>query len=166
LIDAELFGCRPGVFTGANCHGAHGRLREAHGGTLFLDEIGDLPLALQARLLRVLQERQVTPLGGGAAVDVDFRLLCASHHKLKDEVAAGRSREDLYYRVNGLTLNLPPLRERSDLEELVARLLHAGAPERVDDEIMALFSRYRWPGNVRQLANVVRTAVAMTGRTW
>ncbi|MFG6414135.1 sigma-54-dependent Fis family transcriptional regulator [Roseateles sp. DC23W] len=164
LIEAELFGYCPGAFTGANRHGAPGRIREAHGGTLFLDEIGDMPLAMQARLLRVLQDRQVTPLGGGAAVAVDFRLICATHHRLKDEVAAGRFREDLYYRLNGLTLSLPPLRERSDLDELVARLLKAEAPERalrVDDEVMGLFSRYRWPGNVRQLANVVRTGVAL-----
>lgn len=164
LIEAELFGYCPGAFTGANRHGAPGRLREAHGGTLFLDEIGDMPLAMQARLLRVLQDRQVTPLGGGAAVAVDFRLLCATHQRLKDEVAAGRFRADLYYRLNGLTLSLPPLRERSDLNELVARLLKAEAPERalrVDDEVVAAFGRYRWPGNVRQLANVVRTAVAL-----
>ncbi|MFG6431649.1 sigma-54-dependent Fis family transcriptional regulator [Roseateles sp. LYH14W] len=164
LIEAELFGYCPGAFTGANRHGAPGRIREAHGGTLFLDEIGDMPLAMQARLLRVLQDRQVTPLGGGAAVAVDFRLLCATHQRLKDEVAAGRFREDLYYRLNGLTLSLPPLRERSDLAELVARLLKAEAPERalrVDDEVMALFSRFRWPGNVRQLANVVRTGMAL-----
>ena len=141
-----------------------GRIREAHGGTLFLDEIGDMPLAMQARLLRVLQDREVTPLGGGAAVAVDFRLLCATHQRLKDEVAAGRFREDLYYRLNGLTMSLPALRERSDLAELVARLLKAEAPERalrVDDEVMAFFAHYRWPGNVRQLANVVRTGVAL-----
>ncbi|PTT90234.1 sigma-54-dependent Fis family transcriptional regulator, partial [Pelomonas sp. HMWF004] len=164
LIEAELFGYRPGAYTGASRHGAPGRLREAHGGTLFLDEIGDMPLAMQARLLRVLEAREVTPLGGGAAVAVDFRLVCASHRQLRDEVAAGRFREDLYYRLNGLMLTLPPLRERSDLAELVARLLKAEAPERelrVDAEVMGLFSRYRWPGNVRQLANVVRTGVAL-----
>ncbi|MFG6442293.1 sigma-54-dependent Fis family transcriptional regulator [Roseateles sp. LKC17W] len=164
LIEAELFGYRPGAFTGASRQGAPGRIREAHGGTLFLDEIGDMPLALQARLLRVLEAREVTPLGGGTAVAVDFRLLCASHRRLADEVAAGRFREDLYYRLNGLTLTLPPLRERSDLPALVAKLLQAEAPARalrVDDEVMALFSRYRWPGNVRQLANVVRTGVAL-----
>jgi transcriptional regulator of acetoin/glycerol metabolism len=164
LIEAELFGYRPGAFTGASRHGAPGRIREAHGGTLFLDEIGDMPLALQARLLRVLEAREVTPLGGGAAVKVDFRLICASHRRLADEVAAGRFREDLYYRLNGLTLALPPLRERSDLAALVERLLKAEAPERalwVDGDVMALFSRYRWPGNLRQLANGVRTAVAL-----
>ena len=164
LIEAELFGYRPGAFTGASRQGAPGRLREAHGGTLFLDEIGDMPLPLQARLLRVLQERQVTPLGGGTAVAVDFRLICASHRQLRDEVAAGRFREDLYYRLAGLTLALPPLRERADLPALVARLLHAEAPGRalrVADDAMALFSRYRWPGNVRQLANLLRTGVAL-----
>ena len=164
LIEAELFGYRPGAFTGASRQGAPGRLREAHGGTLLLDEIGDMPLALQARLLRVLEDRQVTPLGGGAAVAVDFRLICASHRRLKDEVAAGRFREDLYYRLAGLTLNLPPLRERADLSELLARLLHTEAPDRrlgVDAEALALLTRCRWPGNVRQLAQVVRTAVAL-----
>ena len=164
LIEAELFGYRPGAFTGASRDGAPGRIREAQGGTLFLDEIGDMPLAMQARLLRVLEERSVTPLGGGAAVPVDFRLICASHRRLPDEVAAGRFREDLYYRLNGLTLTLPPLRERSDLAALVARLLQAEAPDRalaVDEPVMAAWTRLRWPGNVRQLANAVRTAVAL-----
>ncbi|WP_277596184.1 sigma-54-dependent Fis family transcriptional regulator [Roseateles puraquae] len=164
LIEAELFGYRPGAFTGASRQGAPGRIREAHGGTLFLDEIGDMPLAMQARLLRVLEAREVTPLGGGAAVAVDFRLICASHRRLADEVAAGRFREDLFYRLNGLTLTLPPLRERSDLPALVTKLLQAEAPERalrVDDAVMAALQRLRWPGNVRQLANAVRTAVAL-----
>ncbi|MEY2654747.1 MAG: hypothetical protein RLZZ524_1775, partial [Pseudomonadota bacterium] len=107
LIEAELFGYRAGAYTGASRDGAPGRIREAHGGTLFLDEIGDMPLPMQARLLRVLQERQVVPLGGGKPVDVDFRLVCATHRKLRGEVEAGRFREDLYYRVNGLTLTLP-----------------------------------------------------------
>ncbi|MFN3862508.1 MAG: sigma-54-dependent Fis family transcriptional regulator [Roseateles sp.] len=164
LIEAELFGYRPGAYTGASRHGAPGRIREAHGGTLFLDEIGDMPLALQARLLRVLEERSVTPLGGGATVAVDFRLICASHRRLADEVAAGRFREDLYYRLNGLTLTLPPLRERTDLAALVAKLLRAEAPQRmlrVDDDALAWLGRQRWPGNVRQLANMLRTAVAL-----
>jgi transcriptional regulator of acetoin/glycerol metabolism len=164
LIEAELFGYRPGAYTGASRQGAPGRIREAHGGTLFLDEIGDMPLAMQARLLRVLEERAVTPLGGGAAVPVDFRLICASHRQLSDEVAAGRFREDLFYRLNGLTLTLPPLRERSDLPALVAKLLQAESPERalrVDDAVMAAFLRMRWPGNVRQLVNVLRTGVAL-----
>lgn len=164
LIEAELFGYRPGAYTGASRQGAPGRIREADGGTLFLDEIGDMPLAMQARLLRVLEERAVTPLGGGAAVSVDFRLICASHRHLPDEVAAGRFREDLFYRLNGLTLTLPPLRERSDLSTLVAKLLQAESPDRalrVDDAVMAAFQRMPWPGNLRQLVNLLRTAVAL-----
>ena len=165
LIEAELFGYRPGAYTGAGRQGAPGRIREADGGTLFLDEIGDMPLALQARLLRVLQQREVVPLGGGAPVVVDFRLICATHRKLRDEVAAGRFREDLYYRLNGLTLTLPPLRERQDLPALVQGLLRELVPERPglapSPALLADFARYRWPGNLRQLANALRTACAL-----
>lgn len=164
LIEAELFGYRPGAFTGATRQGAPGRIREADGGTLFLDEIGDMPLVLQARLLRVLQQREVMPLGGGMPVSVDFRLICASHRKLKDEVAMGRFREDLYYRLNGLTLTLPPLRERQDLPSLVARLLAAEAPGRalaLEPGLLPRLAAYHWPGNLRQLANALRTAVAL-----
>jgi len=166
LIEAELFGYRPGAFTGAAREGAPGRLREAQGGTFFLDEIGDMPLALQARLLRVLQERQVQPLGGGAPVALDLALICATHRPLRQEVEAGRFREDLYYRINGLALRLPPLRERSDLATLVARLLRELSPGRELSLAPALlqdFQRYRWPGNVRQLANALRTACALLG---
>jgi sigma-54 dependent transcriptional regulator, acetoin dehydrogenase operon transcriptional activator AcoR len=166
LIEAELFGYRPGAFTGAARDGAPGRIREASGGTLFLDEIGDMPLAMQARLLRVLQERQVVPLGGGKPVDVDFQLICATHRKLREEVDAGRFREDLYYRINGLALQLPPLRERGDLPALVAAILRELAPRRelqVAPALMAAFARYRWPGNLRQLSNVLRTACALLG---
>ncbi len=164
LIEAELFGYRAGAFTGAHRDGAPGRIREAHGGTLFLDEIGDMPLAMQARLLRVLQERQVNPLGGGRPTDVDFQLICATHRRLRDEVAAGRFREDLYYRVNGLALTLPALRERSDLACLVERLLREIEPARalhLSPEVAAAFAAYRWPGNLRELANVLRTACAL-----
>jgi transcriptional regulator of acetoin/glycerol metabolism len=164
LIEAELFGYRPGAFTGAGRDGAPGRIREAHGGTLFLDEIGDMPLAMQARLLRVLQDRQVLPLGGGKAVAVDFQLMCATHRRLRDEVEAGRFREDLYYRVNGLALQLPPLRERGDLNALVAAMLRELMPERpmqLAPDVAAAFAAYRWPGNLRQLSNVLRTACAL-----
>jgi len=123
LIEAELFGYVPGAFTGAARGGSVGRLREAHGGTLFLDEIGDMPLALQTRLLRVLQDRQVIPLGSGTAHPVDFELVCATHCDLRAAVAAGRFRADLYYRINGLAVQLPALRERSDFEALTQRLL-------------------------------------------
>jgi transcriptional regulator with PAS, ATPase and Fis domain len=164
LIEAELFGYRPGAFTGAARQGAPGRIREAQGGTLFLDEIGDMPLALQARLLRVLQERQVVPLGGGPAVAVDFALVCASHRSLATEMDAGRFREDLYYRVAGMTLRLPPLRERSDLDVLVARLLAQivpAAPPEVEPEVLAALARHRWRGNLRELANALRAACAL-----
>ena len=164
LIEAELFGYAPGAFTGARREGSPGRLREAHGGTLFLDEIGDMPLVLQARLLRVLQERQVTPLGGGPTVSVDFALICASHRTLRDEIAGGRFRSDLYYRINGLTLLLPPLRERSDFAVLTERLLAELNPQRSMDvapDLLAQLGRHDWPGNLRQYANVLRTASAM-----
>jgi transcriptional regulator of acetoin/glycerol metabolism len=164
LIEAELFGYRPGAFTGASRDGAPGRIREADGGTLFLDEIGDMPPGLQARLLRVLQERQVQPLGGGRPVAVDFQLICASHRHLRAEVDAGRFREDLYYRVNGLLLSLPPLRERQDLPTLVERMLAEFAPPHpptLAPELVARLAAYRWPGNLRQLANVLRTACAL-----
>lgn len=164
LIESELFGYRAGAFTGACRDGAPGRIREAHGGTLFLDEVGDMPPALQARLLRVLQDGQVQPLGGGQPVPADFRLLCATHRDLRVEIAQGRFREDLYYRINGLTLELPPLRERRDLPQLVARMLQALVPGRdlhLAPELSAAFVRHRWPGNLRQLHRVLQTACAL-----
>ncbi len=164
LIEAELFGYRAGAFTGASRDGAPGRIRESHGGTLFLDEIGDMPMPLQARLLRVLQDRQVTPLGGGKPVAVDFRLVCATHRTLRAEMDAGRFREDLYYRLNGLTLEMPPLRERLDKLALIARLLHEILPGReltLAPEVAQAVSAYRWPGNLRQLHNALQTACAL-----
>ncbi|MFH1873387.1 MAG: sigma-54-dependent Fis family transcriptional regulator [Pseudomonadota bacterium] len=164
LIEAELFGYAPGAYTGARREGSSGRMREAHGGTLFLDEIGDMPLTMQTRLLRVLQERQVTPLGGGRAVDVDFALICASHRNLRQAAEHGRFRSDLYYRINGLTLSLPALRERSDFLVLTRRLLSSLNPERgieLAPELLLRFCRHGWPGNLRQYANVLRTASAM-----
>jgi transcriptional regulator of acetoin/glycerol metabolism len=164
LIEAELFGYQGGAFTGARREGAPGRIREAHGGTLFLDEIGDMPLPLQARLLRVLQDRVVVPLGGGKPAGVDFALVCATHRDLTTEMQAGRFREDLYYRLNGLTLRLPPLRERTDLNQLLQRELQSLMPERaatVSPEVMNAMQGYRWPGNVRQLFNALRTACAL-----
>ncbi len=164
LIEAELFGYGPGAFTGARREGSPGRLREAHGGTLFLDEIGDMPLALQARLLRVLQERQVSPLGGGPSVAVDFALICATHCKLREAAELGRFRSDLFYRINGLTLILPPLRERTDFHVLTQRLLADLNPGRsvgLAPELLQRLSQHAWPGNLRQYANVLRTAGAM-----
>lgn len=164
LIEAELFGYAPGAFTGARKEGSPGRLREAHGGTLFLDEIGDMPLALQTRLLRVLQEREVTPLGGGKPTPVDFALICATHRNLRDAAGLGSFRSDLYYRINGLTLNLPALRERQDFGALTARLLSELAPQqdlRISSPLLEQLAAHPWPGNLRQYASVLRTAVAM-----
>ncbi|MGM9515310.1 sigma-54-dependent Fis family transcriptional regulator [Roseateles sp. DB2] len=164
LIEAELFGYAHGAFTGARSQGSPGRLREAQGGTLFLDEIGDMPLALQTRLLRVLQEREVLPLGSGAPVALDVQLLCATHQSLAQAVSEGRFRADLYYRINGLALQLPPLRERSDLDTLVDRLLESLAPDQglgLDPGLREAFHAYDWPGNLRQLHQALRTAVAL-----
>jgi sigma-54 dependent transcriptional regulator, acetoin dehydrogenase operon transcriptional activator AcoR len=165
LIESELFGYEEGAFTGARRKGAVGRILQADGGTLFLDEIGDMPLALQARLLRVLQERVVTPLGGVGAHPVNISLICATHRKLKECVAAGAFRADLYYRLNGLCVTLPPLRLRSDLRVLIDRILEQESRGRpvptVAAGLMALFERHPWPGNIRQLANLLRTALVM-----
>ncbi len=164
LIEAELFGYAPGAFTGARRDGSQGRVREAQGGTLFLDEIGDMPLPMQARLLRVLQERQVSPLGGGPSVAVDFALICATHCKLREAAEQGRFRSDLYYRINGLTVQLPPLRERTDFAVLTSRLLGDLNPDRqvvIAPELLERLRQLTWPGNLRQYANVLRTASAM-----
>ncbi|MCS7102054.1 MAG: sigma 54-interacting transcriptional regulator, partial [Burkholderiaceae bacterium] len=165
LIESELFGYEEGAFTGARRRGHVGKILQADGGTLFLDEIGDMPLPLQARLLRVLQERAVTPLGSTRAIGVNAAVICATHRRLRDAIAAGTFREDLYYRLNGLTVTLPPLRERTDLAALVDRILRSfGGPAarlRVAAEVMQAFARYRWPGNVRQLVAVLRTASAL-----
>lgn len=166
LIEAELFGYEEGAFTGARRKGAVGKILQADGGTLFLDEIGDMPLPLQAHLLRVLQERRVVPLGSSKSVPVDVSIICATHRDLRAMITDKLFREDLYYRLNGMAVRLPPLRERSDLQALVRRIL-ADEPGcalmRVCDEAMALFEAYPWPGNVRQLRNVLRTAAVMAG---
>jgi len=164
LIEAELFGYAPGAFTGACSEGALGKFEQACGGSLFLDEIGDMPLALQGRLLRVLQERRLTPLGSERSVTVDVALICATHRDLLGMIEAGSFREDLYYRLNGLVVKLPPLRERSDLPALIERLLgqFAGPPAlQLAQDVALMFARYDWPGNLRQLASVLRTAAAM-----
>lgn len=164
LIEAELFGYASGAYTGARKEGSPGLIREANGGTLFLDEIGDMPYALQARLLRVLQERVVNPLGGGRAVSIDFALISATNCHLKEAVDAGRFRADLYYRINGMTLTLPPLRERSDFNLLVASLLETFGPNRrvgLTHSVAKAFASHFWPGNLRELANVLRTSCAL-----
>lgn len=167
LIESELFGYEEGAFTGARKKGAVGKILQAHGGTLFLDEIGDMPKHLQARLLRVLQERKVSPLGAGKEVDVDVAVVCATHKNLKDMIARGDFREDLYYRLNGLVVRLPALRERSDFELVVRKILRSlcenGQNIALSPEVLDLFKRYHWPGNFRQLHNLLRTAVVMVG---
>ena len=166
LIESELFGYEDGAFTGARKKGAIGKILQANGGTLFLDEIGDMPFGLQARLLRVLQERMVTPLGSSKSITVNVELICATNHNLRERMAKGLFREDLYYRLNGLVVKLPPLRERSDLETVVKKILAAeasGARYTVSPEILQLFKRHRWPGNFRQLTNLLRTATLMAG---
>ncbi|MEY3510941.1 MAG: hypothetical protein RI914_1540 [Pseudomonadota bacterium] len=164
LIEAELFGYAPGAFTGASRQGSVGRIREANGGTLFLDEIGDMPLSAQTRLLRVLQERSVTAVGSGTSTPVDFNLICASHQDLKQAVVQGRFRQDLYYRINGLSLTLPPLRERTDFVALCERLLQQAAPNihvAIAPDVMEHLRRFVWPGNLRQLNHVLRCAIAL-----
>ena len=167
LIESELFGYEEGAFTGARKRGHEGKIVQAHGGTLFLDEIGDMPTALQARLLRVLQERIVTPLGSVRGQKVDVAVICATHRQLKQCIVAGTFREDLYYRLNGLAVTLPPLRERHDLEALVQRMIatcgREGDGVRVAPDVLDLFREHRWPGNLRELASVLRTSLAMLG---
>ena len=163
LIESELFGYRAGAFTGAQKTGRRGKILQASRGTLFLDEIGDMPLALQARLLRVLDERRVTPLGSEESFPVEFQLISASHRNLGDLVAQGQFREDLYYRLNGLTIELPALRDRTDRAALLRQVLQeesGGACRLAPAAEMALL-RLRWPGNLRQLRHVMRTLAAL-----
>jgi sigma-54 dependent transcriptional regulator, acetoin dehydrogenase operon transcriptional activator AcoR len=168
LIESELFGHRAGAFTGAAKQGSPGRLLAANGGTLFLDEIGDMPFALQARLLQVLSEGEFVPVGASEPVRVSFALVSASLRDLQKLVREGRFREDLYYRLSGATLVLPALRERADRDELVERaFMRAAADAQVtdlslSDAAVRALARYPWPGNLRELQHVARFAVAVT----
>jgi len=155
LVESELFGYEPGAFTGARREGARGLLRQAQGGVLFLDEIGDMPLALQTRLLRVLQEREVQPLGSDKRVPLEFGLVSASHQDLKTLVAQGRFRADLYYRLQDMPLHLPPLRERPDLAAFVDDAYRALGGRLAGDALAAL-ARHDWPGNYRELFSMLR----------
>jgi len=163
LIESELFGYRAGAFTGAQRNGRRGKVLQADRGTLFLDEIADMPLELQARLLRVLDERQVTPLGTEETHPVDFQLISASHQNLPDLVAQGRFREDLYYRLAGIELALPPLRERSDKRELIRSMLagESRGDASLSPEAEKLLMDHPWPGNLRQLRHALRSAAAL-----
>jgi transcriptional regulator of acetoin/glycerol metabolism len=163
LIESELFGYAEGAFTGGRKRGHAGKILSAHGGTLFLDEIGDMPLPLQARLLRVLEERQVAPLGTEKSLAVDIALVCATHRDLRGLIEAQAFREDLYYRINGLVVRLPRLRDRADLDVLIRNILETNklGDLKISPDVLELFKRFPWPGNVRQLANLLRTAERM-----
>jgi len=166
LIESELFGYTAGTFTGGRSKGMRGLIQQADGGTLFLDEIGDMPLHLQTRLLRVLAEREVLPLGAEKPVPVNLTVVAASHRDLRKLIAAGSFREDLYYRLCGAILYLPPLRERHDRDYLIERLLAAEGAEMdttatPTPAARAMLMSYDWPGNVRQLRNVLRFALAV-----
>ncbi|NWB97678.1 sigma-54-dependent Fis family transcriptional regulator [Pseudomonas gingeri] len=163
LIESELFGYRGGSFTGARKEGMRGKLQQADGGTLFLDEIGDMPLALQTRLLRVLEDRQVVPIGGEPEA-VNVRIISATHRNLMNRVGDGSFREDLYYRLNGLEVGLPALRERSDKSQLLDFLLAEEAGEQqvlIDAGARQALLAFEWPGNVRQMRTVLRTLTAL-----
>ena len=166
MFEAELFGHIKGAFTGANTS-AKGIIRSADQGTLFFDEIGELPLKMQAKLLRVLQEREVRSVGATTPAKVDIRVLAATNRNLKEEVRDGRFREDLFYRLEAITLHVPPLRKRiDDIPDLVRlfigmHTLETPGMKQFSSGAMAALERYRWPGNVRELENVVRRAMAL-----
>ncbi len=165
LVESELFGYEKGAFTGANQKGSIGLIRKADKGTLFLDEIGDMPLPTQARLLRVLQERCVQPVGSSQLFAVDLRIISATNRSLRELVQAGRFREDLYYRIGGLTLELPALRERSDKQALFQHLWQQHRePSQwagLSAKVLGLFEQHPWPGNLRQVSSVLQVALAM-----
>jgi transcriptional regulator of acetoin/glycerol metabolism len=163
LLASELFGHEDGAFTGARRGGAAGQIASAHGGTLFLDEIGDMPLALQAALLRVLDSKEVTRLGASAPRVVDVRFVCATHRNLQDMVDAGSFRADLFYRLAGHVFELLPLRERNRFDALLDTLLGelGAAPDRLPPDTRSALEAQAWPGNVRQLVHALRRALAL-----
>lgn len=165
LVESELFGYVKGAFTGANNKGSVGLIRKANKGTLFLDEIGDMPVHIQTRMLRVLQERQVTPLGSTESYPVDFKLVAATHRNLKKDVEAGSFRQDLFYRISGLNIRLPALRERQDKAALIDHLVTTYGDDEYDSHVstavLKAFESHPWPGNIRQLINVIQVATAM-----
>ena len=160
LMESELFGYERGAFTGANPHGSPGKFELANGGTLFLDEIGDMPLSMQAKLLRVLQAKEVTRLGGTRPIQLKFRLITATNRDLAEMMYERTFREDLYYRINVISLEIPPLRERrQDIPRLAQTFLNeideSGGGRRFSDAVLAAFAGYDWPGNIRELKNCV-----------
>jgi len=169
LIESELFGHEKGAFTGATQRKI-GKFDQAHQGTLFLDEIADMSVKVQAKILRVLQEQRFERVGGNKTIEVNVRVIAASNKKLEDEIAAGRFREDLYYRLNVLPLTVPPLREREgDVRALVPFFLdyfaktQGGRPKRISAQALDMLERHDWPGNVRELKNTVERLIIMSG---
>jgi transcriptional regulator with PAS, ATPase and Fis domain len=169
LLEAEFFGVAPGAYTGAERKGRDGKFKLADGGTLFLDEIGDMPLALQSKLLRVLQERELEPLGSNQVQAVDVRVIAATSRDLQAMVADGHFRADLYYRLNVMPIRLPPLRERlDDLEALAEALVEdiarrSGLPARsLTPEAIEHLAGQPWPGNIRELRNTLEQAILMS----
>jgi DNA-binding NtrC family response regulator len=166
LLESQLFGHERGAFTGADRRRS-GFLEAAHGGTLLLDEVGELPLEMQAKLLRVLEERKITRVGGVDEIAVDVRFIAATHRDLDGDVAAGRFRQDLFFRINAITLRVPPLRERPlDLPLLAQRFVEragevAGRRPLMSAAFLETLSRYPWPGNVRELRNVIERAIVL-----
>ncbi len=172
LLEAEFFGAAPGAYTGADRKGRDGKFKLADRGTLFLDEVGDMPLAVQAKLLRVLQEQEIEPLGSNRVLQVDVRVIAATSLDLAELVRLGRFRSDLYYRLNVLAIRLPPLREHiGDVEAIAEYLLEqiavrTGLPQReLTRSAVAALASYHWPGNIRELRNVLEKAVLYSDRT-
>mgnify|MGYP000361110429 FL=1 len=165
LIESELFGYKAGSFTGASSKGKSGLILAADKGTLFLDEIGDMPAALQTRLLRVLAEKEVTPIGSDQPIAVDFRLISATHQDIAPHIESEQSnfRADLYHRLNGATINLPALRDRHDLHYLVSCLACSESEIGFSKEAMQVLAEYTWPGNIRELKNVIKYASTLCG---
>jgi two-component system NtrC family response regulator len=167
LLESELFGYEKGAFTGA-AKQTKGKVELAHGGTFFLDEVGDLPMALQAKLLRFLQERVIERIGGHEEIPVDVRIVCATHQRLKELCAQGRFREDLYYRLSEIVVNIPPLRERHGDAALLAHhfknkfCAQESRPSmHFAPDALAAIESYAWPGNVREMENCIKRAVIM-----
>ena len=167
LLEAELFGIEKGVATGVNKR--EGKIRQAHKGTIFLDEIADLSLPNQAKLLRVLEENQIEPLGGRNPIPIDVKIIAATNKDLEDEISAGRFREDLFYRLNVIHINLPALRERKDdIPLLVKHFLKTTCSrlsiniKKISPSTMEILSQYNWPGNIRELKNEIERAVALS----
>ncbi len=166
LIESELFGYARGAFSGALPGGKKGKVMQADGGTLFLDEIGDMPYEQQTRLLRVIAEREITPLGAEQSIPVDFALICATHQDLSARIRAGEFREDLFYRIATGVVHLPALRERTDRADLICSMVAAEMPERdprqaIADDVWGLLMNHPWPGNLRQMRAVIRYACAV-----